>query len=79
MGAKRSRNDAFKKGTASVNIAIVAQEDPGQEFPLDIISLSPKTQNVLYVDPNSIRRLTTEQSEACRREAWAKAKRRRYP
>jgi hypothetical protein len=44
MGAERSRKDAFKKGTASVNVAAVAQEDPGQEFPLDIISLSPKTQ-----------------------------------
>jgi hypothetical protein len=32
---------------------------------------------VLYVDPNSIRRLTTERSEARRREAWAEAKRRR--
>jgi hypothetical protein len=29
---------------------------------------------VLYVDPNSIRRLTTERSEARRREAWAEAK-----
>jgi hypothetical protein len=28
---------------------------------------------VLYVDPNSIRRLTTERSEARRREAWAVA------
>jgi hypothetical protein len=29
----------------------------------------------LYVDANSIRRLTTERSEAHRREAWAEAKR----
>jgi hypothetical protein len=29
---------------------------------------------MLYVDPNSIRRLTTERSEARRREAWAEAK-----
>jgi hypothetical protein len=27
---------------------------------------------VLYCDPNSLRKLTTEQSEACHREAWAK-------
>jgi hypothetical protein len=32
------------------------------------------SNGMLYVDPNSIRRLTTERSEARRREAWAEAK-----
>jgi hypothetical protein len=44
MGAGRSRNDAFKKGTTSMYIAAVAQEGPRQELPLGIISPTPKPQ-----------------------------------
>jgi hypothetical protein len=41
-GAERSRNDAFKKETMSVDAAVVAREDPGREFPLGITSPPPK-------------------------------------
>jgi hypothetical protein len=36
---------------------------------------SIKLSSMLYIDLNSIRRLTTERSEARRREAWVEAKR----
>ena len=43
-GDQESRNDAFKKGAASEDVAAAVQEDTGQEFPLGMNSKPPTTR-----------------------------------